>query len=76
MEARLRIKRINALAEEAGRRVAALGLELAPPDELLAAARAAQAPKAAIDELIGLFAEIEAQKTALAAQRKKPWPRR
>ena len=76
MEARLRIKRINALAEEAGRRVAALGLELAPPDELLAAARAAELPKSVLDELSGLFAEIEAQKTALAAQRKKQKARR
>lgn len=69
MDARLKIKRINALAEEAGRRAAALGLVLAPPEELLAAARAAKIPDAAIEDLRGIFDEIAAQKAALKALR-------
>jgi len=65
----LLIKRINTLAEEAGRLCNRHGLTLAPPAALLAAAEAADAPQEVRARLEAIFAEIAAGKAVLAARR-------
>ena len=63
------IKRINALAEEAGAIVAREGLSLGPPDAVLKAAAQARIKASAQERLAGIFAEIEALKALLARRR-------
>ena len=63
------IKRINALAEEAGAIVVREGLSLGPPDAVLKEAAQAGIDQAAQDQMAGIFAEIEALKTLLARRR-------
>ena len=63
------IKRINALAEEAGAIVAREGLLLGPPEAVLKAASQAGIPAAAQDRLARIFAEIEGLKALLARRR-------
>ena len=63
------IKRINAMAEEAGAICGRHGLALAPPPAVLAAAETAAVPAAAQQRLKALFEEIAAGKALLAARR-------
>ena len=64
------IKQVNALAEEAGRIVAAEGLALGPAEVVLAQARARDIRPEALKRLEEVFAEIAALKGVLAARRR------
>jgi hypothetical protein len=63
------IKRINALAEEAGALCSRYGVALASPEAVLSAARETAMPAAALARLEAVFAEIADGKALLAARR-------
>jgi hypothetical protein len=70
------IKRINALAEEAGAICAGQGLTLAPPESVMAAAEAAAVPSHVQARLKAIFLEIAAGKSILADRNQLPTKRR